>query len=127
MNPISDLTHVQYDELTCNELIQVIHAYVDQNKYEIEWDLSWKNKDEVIHIFESVFYPEEVLQEFYYEWTDKLSAKKYWEILGNVPIDEDECIEEKYLHFDIGTHREYIWHWFEEKFDISVADLMYGN
>jgi hypothetical protein len=52
--------------------------------------------------------------------------RSLWNELGNIPIDEDENIEEDFLHFEMGTHREEIWHWFEEEFDISVAkDLMY--
>lgn len=49
-----------------------------------------------------------------------------WEIFGDVPMNPDtECIEESWLFFPIGTHREEIWHWFEETFTLSVAeDLM---
>ena len=41
-------------------------------------------------------------------------------------MDPDtEKIETQWLWFNPGTHREDIWHWFEETFDISVAvDLM---
>lgn len=42
---------------------------------------------------------------------------KLWDDLGNIPtvyegenVDE---IEETFLQFPIGTHREVIWHWFE--------------
>ena len=39
---------------------------------------------------------------------------------------ETEEIEEPWKHFLPGTHREDIWHWFEERFNISVAeDLMH--
>ena len=41
---------------------------------------------------------------------------------------ETECIEQAWHGFSAGTHREEIWHWFEETFQISVADaLMYAN
>lgn len=54
-----------------------------------------------------------------------LRPRILWNKLGDIPIDEQECIEEKFEHFEIGTHRETIWHWFEEKFNLSVAkDLM---
>lgn len=56
------------------------------------------------------------------------AIEKIWNELGNIPIDEDECIEEEFLHFEIGTHRETIWHWFEEEFNLSVAeDLMFNK
>ena len=53
-----------------------------------------------------------------------------WEDFGNVPMDPDtEEIEEPWKHFLPGTHREDIWHWFEEQFDVSVAKLIgsYGK
>lgn len=37
---------------------------------------------------------------------------------------ETEEIEEPWRHFLPETHREDIWYWFEEQFDISVAELM---
>ena len=41
---------------------------------------------------------------------------------------ETECIEQAWHGFSSGTHREEIWHWFEETFQISVAEaLMYAN
>jgi hypothetical protein len=53
-------------------------------------------------------------------------ARKLWNILGNIPIDENDEIEEPFLHFEIGTDKFEIWHWFEEKFDLSVAkDLIF--
>lgn len=58
----------------------------------------------------------------------KIESKKLWEELGNIPINENEEIEERFLFFDIGTPREEIWHWFEDEFNLSVAeDLMYIN
>jgi len=36
-----------------------------------------------------------------------------WDQLGEIPIDSDERIEAEFLHFEAGTHREEIWHWFE--------------
>ena len=58
--------------------------------------------------------------------TDKVI--KLWEELGDISIDKDECIEQKFHSFEIGTERSEIWYWFEETFQISVAkDLMYRN
>ena len=56
------------------------------------------------------------------------TIKSLWEEFGDVPMNPDtECIEEDWLTFKKGAHREEIWHWFEEHFGISVADLMYGG
>lgn len=55
-----------------------------------------------------------------------MSVKELWDEFGNVPMDpETECIEEPWRGFEKGTNREEVWHWFEEKYGVSVADLMY--
>lgn len=60
-----------------------------------------------------------------------------WMEFGDIPMDpETECLEMPFqpkdktgsiiTTFPAGTDREYIWHWFEEHFNLSVAeDLMY--
>ena len=53
------------------------------------------------------------------------TASDYWSELGDIPIDHNECIEREWNNFPVGTPRFYIWHWFEETFNVSVArDLM---
>ena len=44
-------------------------------------------------------------------------AKKLWDELADVHIDDEECIDIDWKDFDKGTSIEYIWHWFEEEFD----------
>lgn len=51
-------------------------------------------------------------------------ADNLWGKLSDVPIDDDECIDIDFLDFPKGTHREDIWHWFEEKYNLSVTELM---
>ena len=55
-------------------------------------------------------------------------AKDLWLEFGDVPMDpETECIESPWRGFPAGTHREDVWHWFEDTFGLSVAeDLMYS-
>lgn len=49
-----------------------------------------------------------------------------WSEFGDVPMNpETECIECDWNGFPAGTHREEIWHWFEETYNVRVADLMY--
>lgn len=60
------------------------------------------------------------------------AVRRLWGNLEDVIIDEDERLIDRWgdrVHgFDKGTHREEIWHWFEETFCISVADdLMYAD
>ena len=56
-------------------------------------------------------------------------VKELWEQFGDIPMNEEtECIEAWWgsalwcKAFRPGTHREDIWKWFEETFDISVAE-----
>ena len=60
-------------------------------------------------------------------FTNKELAKELWSRFGDVPMNpETEEIECDWNGFKEGTHREEIWHLFEETFDVSVAeDLMY--
>jgi|DeeseametaMP0747_FD_contig_61_1168030_length_2723_multi_8_in_0_out_0_2 hypothetical protein len=57
----------------------------------------------------------------------KAIAKALWKDLSTVPVHhdgtlDDECLVEDWLIFAAGTHREEVWHWFEDYFDVSVAD-----
>lgn len=54
------------------------------------------------------------------------NVKELWLEFGDVPMDpETECIETEWSGFLPGTHREKIWQWFEDTFNVSVAkDLM---
>jgi hypothetical protein len=49
-------------------------------------------------------------------------AKHLWEILGDIPINDDEEIEEPFLTFEVGTDRGEIWSWFEYYFDLSIYE-----
>lgn len=52
-------------------------------------------------------------------------AREVWSNLENISINNEGEIEEEFMHFSIGTDREYIWHWIEDTYNISVAtDLM---
>ena len=60
-------------------------------------------------------------------------AKKLWAELRNIPIDEHENLDQDFtptgfnITFEKGEHREDVWHWFEETFNLSVVkDLMRG-
>ena len=49
------------------------------------------------------------------------------EEFGDVLIDDDECILDDFLGFECGTHREAVWHWFDERYSGGVAKLMFGG
>lgn len=55
------------------------------------------------------------------------AAKELWMEFGDVPMNpETEEIEEEWHGFPAGTFREDIWHWFEETFNVSVAEDLMG-
>lgn len=48
-----------------------------------------------------------------------------WEELEDIPMNpKTECIECDFYGFKKGTHKEEIWHWFEETFHILVHTLV---
>lgn len=54
-----------------------------------------------------------------------IEAKKIWEALEDVLIDDNECILNDFLHFPAGTERYEIWLWIESKYGVSIGnDLM---
>ncbi len=59
------------------------------------------------------------------------TAKKLWSDLGDIPVDENDNLDDNFniegfdTVFTKGTDKFEVWHWFEETFNISVAkDLM---
>lgn len=55
-------------------------------------------------------------------------AEEVWNDLEDVPMDpETECIEVEWRGFPAGTHREEIWHWIEQEYNVRVYDLLYGK
>ena len=62
-----------------------------------------------------------------YENSDDI-LEKLWDVFEDVPMNPDtECIESDFMHFEAGTHREEIWHWFDERHSKGVHFLLYGE
>lgn len=54
--------------------------------------------------------------------------EELWEQFGDVPMNpETECIEEQFMGWGSGTHREEIWHWFDRRHSKGIAYLLYKN
>ena len=54
--------------------------------------------------------------------------EELWEQFGDIPMNpETECIEEKFMGWGPGIHREEIWYWFDERHSKAVAYLLYGD
>lgn len=48
---------------------------------------------------------------------------KLWQQFSEVPVNDDDEIEESFLHFGVGTDRFEVWKWFEEQHpDFKVLD-----
>lgn len=45
----------------------------------------------------------------------------FWGELGDIPIDENDCIDDDFIIFDKGTDVQDIWHWFEEFYDTQIG------
>ena len=52
--------------------------------------------------------------------------EKLWELLGDVPVNDDDGIEGDFLWFRRGTHKEDVWLWFDEKYPGGVYRLMFS-
>lgn len=56
-----------------------------------------------------------------------IQAKALWKEFGEIPTNpETECIEETWCRFPAGTHREEVWRWFEETFNVSIGEDLMG-
>ena len=54
------------------------------------------------------------------------SLETLWSEFGDIPMNPvTECMEEAFMGFPAGTHREDIWRWFDERHSKGVAYLLY--
>lgn len=54
--------------------------------------------------------------------------EELWEKFADVPMNpETECIEEPFMGWGAGIHREEIWHWFDRRHSKGVAYLLYRD
>lgn len=54
-----------------------------------------------------------------------------WDQLGDIPVvtseGGSEVLDAPFLHFEAGTPREDVWHWFEDQhLDFIVGDVQQG-
>lgn len=54
--------------------------------------------------------------------------EELWAQFADVPMNpETERIEESFMGWGAGIHREEIWHWFDKRHSKGVAYLLYGD
>jgi hypothetical protein len=49
----------------------------------------------------------------------RTKTENLWEQFGNIPINDDDTIDQAFLHFEKGTDRFEVWHWFEDCLNYS--------
>lgn len=60
--------------------------------------------------------------------TRDAKLEQLWGEFADVPMNPGtEEMEEPFLHFPVGTNREEIWHWFDERHSKGVVYLLYGT
>lgn len=60
--------------------------------------------------------------------TRDAKLERLWGEFADVPMNPGtEEMEEPFLHFPVGTNREEIWHWFDERHSKGVVYLLYGT
>lgn len=56
------------------------------------------------------------------------ALESLWHEFEDIPMNpETECMDAPFLDFPAGTHREDIWHWFDERHSKGVVYLLYGT
>lgn len=56
------------------------------------------------------------------EHVELLTLSQLWEKLGEIPIDNDDNLEEDFMQFPAGTYRFDVWHWFDERCPRNLHD-----
>ena len=48
-----------------------------------------------------------------------------WRDFSDVPINDWDEIEQPFMHFQAGTYRFDVWHWFDERWPGGVYELLF--
>lgn len=60
------------------------------------------------------------------EHVELCTLSELWEMFGDIPVNNDDEIEEDFLNFPVGTSKIDVWHWFDERCPNNLHDdLMY--
>lgn len=49
--------------------------------------------------------------------------EKAWQLLADVPVDENDVLTDDFLYWEVGTDRQAIWDWFDQKHSKGVGYL----
>lgn len=56
------------------------------------------------------------------EYTYLLTLKELWNEFSEVPVNNNDEIEEDFLSFPVGTSKLDVWHWFDERCPRNLHD-----
>lgn len=56
------------------------------------------------------------------EYTYVLTLKELWNEFSEVPVNNNDEIEEDFLSFPVGTSKFDVWHWFDERCPRNLHD-----
>ena len=56
------------------------------------------------------------------EYTYLLTLKELWNEFSEVPVNNNDEIEEDFLFFPVGTSKFDVWHWFDERCPRNLHD-----
>lgn len=96
---------------------QAATEYIWNKGFELSKD-DWKEIRD--HVYDSY----DMLWEIMHNMDDEARlalAKKWWDELGGIPVDESDSIDEDFKIWGKGTGKIELWHDFEELFNVSVA------
>lgn len=51
--------------------------------------------------------------------------EKIWDEFGDIPINDNDEIEQDFYYWEKGTNRFDIWHWFDEKLPRGIGELVF--
>lgn len=100
---------VKYSNSHC--LDNFLYCNVNLLEIDINW-INWFFKDS----------PEELRSSIRINKITFSQLKELWETLSNIPVDNNDCIEENFLWWGAGTDKFDIWHWFDEQCPNNLHD-----
>ncbi len=56
------------------------------------------------------------------EHVELCTLSELWEMFGDIPVNNDDEIEEDFLNFPVGTSKIDVWHWFDERCPNNLHD-----
>lgn len=58
---------------------------------------------------------------------DGMTLRQLWEAFSEVPVNNDDEIEEDFLGFEAGTGRFEVWRWFDERCPHGIKKDLMGS